>query len=275
MNRSVWDSTVNMCRTNPRRIAAVIALVMFGISTACAASPQRESPWEVSIGAGVTRTPRYEGAEAAELSPVATVGVVWNDLVYLTVPEELGVVLYDEYGVRGSLGIGYDFGRDDHSGALRGLGEIAGAPTVNALLEYELGPLVTALAAKRFLGGSEGLEVSLDIEGSIPLRRRVAGAPTPPAIAPGVSVRWADDNYAAAYFGIDADQSARSGLPRHAVGAGVTSVGGRVAAVYPLGARISANVAFEYSRLIGEVAASPIAGSEHQYLTTVLVWYHL
>ena len=256
------------------RIALSIAAVVVAVTAPLAAEERGESPWEVSVGAGVALSPRYEGSDEMRVSPVPMVRVVWNDRIYLTVPEELGVTLYDNRDIEASIGVGYDFGRDESDDdALRGLGDRDRAPTVNAAIEYGVGPITTGLSAKRYVGGSDGLEVELEIEGRIPLGRRGGRSEPRPAITPGVMIEWGDDDYMDSYFGIDAEQAARSGVERYDAEAGFKSVGGSVAFMYPLGARLFGNVSLEYSRLIGDAADGPIVRDENRYVAALLVMY--
>ncbi len=254
------------------RAVLSIAAVILVTRVPLAAQQHDDSPWELSIGAGVALSPRYEGADDMRVSPVPMVRLVWNDRIYLTIPEELGVTLYNNRNIEANIGIGYDFGRDDDD-ALSGLGDIDRAPTVNFGIEYEVGPITTGLSAKRYVGGSDGVEASLEVGGRIPLGRPADQNGPRPAIAPAVAVSWADDRYMSSYFGVDAEQATRSGLERHDAEAGFKSLGGSIALMYPLSARFFATASFEYSRLIGDAADSPIVRNENQYVTALLVMY--
>ena len=89
----------------------------------------------------------------------------------------------------------------------------------------------------------------------IPLRSR----PGPPAIfSIGPRVTFVDDKYSQSYFGITAEQSARSGMRAYSAKGGLLSAGVGASALVPLGNRISGMVLASYDRMAGDAANSPI-----------------
>ena len=69
----------------------VMAIVAFpGIASA-------GDEWEFEIGAGVGYGSKYEGSDEMEVEFLPVLGITWNDTVFLTTEDGLGVVAYDEY----------------------------------------------------------------------------------------------------------------------------------------------------------------------------------
>jgi MipA family protein len=91
-----------------------------------------------------------------------------------------------------------------------------------------------------------------------------------------VGSTWASDDYMSSYFGIDADDAARSGLDGFNADEGFkdVSLGGGVS--YRLFERVSVSALASYTRLIDDAADSPVvddAGDENQFFAGALVNY--
>ncbi len=244
----------------------VMAIVAFpGIAAA-------GDEWEFEIGGGVGYESKYEGSNEMEVMFLPVLGVTWNDRVYLTTEDGLGVVAYDDYDLTAEVSVNYDWGRDESdSSDLDGLGDIDGAPTLNLSLEYEIGPVSPFVELTRFLGGSDGLEVSFGIETMIPVSALIGEGSASgmaesddedesgPAILAGVSTTWSDDKYMDSYFGINSTQSTRSGLSRFNAKSGFKAVGAELGFVYPVFESWEVRTMIEYTRLVGDAADSPIS----------------
>ena len=88
--------------------------------------------WTVTLGAGAIYGPKYEGSAESSVSPVPFVEINWNDTIFLSPGDGLGVNLYQSKGFVVGTSVGYDGGRQesDSRSELRGLGDIdAGVST--------------------------------------------------------------------------------------------------------------------------------------------------
>ena len=86
----------------------------------------------------------------------------------------------------------------------------------------------------------------------------------------------ADDRYMSTYFGVNAADSARSGLDRYSLGGGVKDVGAAVIAGHNFNDQWGVMGALRYTQLVGDAADSPVVkdeGSEGQVLFGVMVTY--
>lgn len=246
-----------------------------GLAVAIAAFPgiaSAEDEWEFEIGAGVGYGSKYEGSDDMEVEFLPVLGITWNDTVFLTTEDGLGVVAYDDHDFTVAVSLDYDWGRDQSdSSDLRGLGDVDGAPTLNLGLEYEVGPVTPFVELTRHLGGPDGLEVSFGVETMIPLSVLLGEEPAStaaesddedesgPAFLAAISTTWSDDKYMDSYFGINSTQSARSGLSRFNAESGFKTVGAELGFVYPVFESWEIRTMVEYARLIGDAADSPIS----------------
>ena len=83
----------------------------------------------------------------------------------------------------------------------------------------------------------------------------------------GVNGRWINDEHARTFFGLDAQQSARSGLPAHVAEAGISELRAFVQGTYAINQQWIVSAGASVARLQGDAADSPIVkrfGSENQ-----------
>jgi MipA family protein len=78
------------------------------------------------------------------------------------------------------------------------------------------------------------------------------------------SIVWADARYNQSYFGVTAEQSARSGFKAYTAKAGLKSVGLAAGLNYKLSPQWSLNTAVSLSQLTGEAGKSPLVQKKAQ-----------
>ena len=273
-------------------LAALLAVLV------CTRTPGEsdDSRWRFALGAGAIVAPAYQGSDEANVAALPMIEIGWNDRFFFSVPRGLGVHIYRGRSTALSVSVGYDFGRRESSSAdLSGLGDVEGVFTVGAQGEYRLGPLSGYLSAKRFLGGSDGLDVRSGVRAMLPLallggtpvpgRDQPAGgdrsdgggggAPPGPVLLAGVSTDWANVEFMPSYFAVRESQALRSGLPAHEADAGFRSFNAELGIMSPLGERWLVHATFAYSRLLGDAAASPVVRDENQVRIALFTSFRL
>ena len=120
---------------------------------------------------------------------------------------------------------------------------------------------VDAYATRDVTGGHEGYVAGISVTGWTPMPIMLLGI--------NAGVVWGDDSYTNAYFGVDDEDSTRSGLPAFEAGSGARDA--RIAAVglAPISSRIVIGAGVIYSRLLGDAADSPIVkdrGDANQFI---------
>ncbi|WP_436024236.1 MipA/OmpV family protein [Trinickia sp. LjRoot230] len=213
--------------------------------------------WRIRVGPSVSFQPRYDGASRYHVLAGPTLDVRYRDRFFLSTGEGLGVNLLTGPNWRTGVAISYDLGRRaaDDPDHLRGMNNINPAPSVHLFGEYIVSksfPLVMRADVRRSLGGDNGwvgdLGAYMPMPGSSEVFNWFAG-PT---------VTFADSRYMNSWFGVNAAESARSGLRQYHASAGVKSAGFGVAATWMPRKHwlITGNVA--YQQLVGSAADSPI-----------------
>lgn len=231
----------------------------------------------VTLGVGAVYAPEFQGADDYEVNPVPLVSV--RNLNGFNL--DFGGVTYDllQYGSRaegwtfvaGPL-VGIADSRDeDDSDALDGLGDVDFGVDVGAFGRFMYGPVMLNLEVSQEVADGHGGTVVTFRSGTwIPVTERLSLSPT-------ISTTWADDDYTNAFFGVDARQSAASGLDRYDAGAGFKDVGLRLGAGYRLTDNIAIQGSVRYDRLVGDATDSPIVtgpdGSPNQFSTLLGIAY--
>ncbi len=215
-----------------------------------------------------------------EVQAMPYFSIEWNNRVFLSPGDGLGVYIYNDDDLAISTSIGYDGGRDesDDKVNLRGLGDIDGAATANLGIEYDLGFTEPFIDISKHLGGSNGLQIEVGAETMMPLAALLGNQNTTedrhsPAFVFGVSAEWTDGNYTSEYFGVTSAQSTRSGLDEYDSGSGFKSVDAEIGFLYPITQRWSLLTSVEYSQLVGDAADSPIVKDDGQFSTGAFVTY--
>lgn len=262
--------------TTFRTSATLAVLMVVGVH---AANAEDEDSWDVRVGAGALYVPEYEGSDDMTFEALPLLEIEWNDRVFLSTEDGIGVHLYRGDDLRVSTSMGYEFGREESdSSDLRGLGDIDGSVTAAIGVEFEAGPVTPFLELTRHVSGTEGTVLELGVETSVPLAgafgdRADSDETRAPELMIGASAEWADDGFMSGMFGIGALQSERSGIPRYSAQAGFKSVGIEVGFVYPIGDRWSVMTVAEYSRLMGDASDSPIVKDVNQFSGGLFVVY--
>ena len=269
------------CKLYPLATLAVLALVPQ--KTYAQDSVWDADKWEISVGGGAGYGPKYEGSDEMEFDAFPYISIEWNELVFLSPGDGLGIDFYRGGDLEASASIGYDSGREegDDRKNLNGLGDVDDAVTANLSVEYELGPVESFIGISRNMGGTDGLQVEIGVEGIIPLALLTGrggfdgldsedddddyDGPHGPAIMLGLFAEWVDDNHAEGYFGVNAAQSARSGLVQYTAESGFKSVGAEVGLLYPITDSWSVVTLAEYSQLVGDAADSPVVKDKNQF----------
>jgi outer membrane scaffolding protein for murein synthesis (MipA/OmpV family) len=241
--------------------AAAISLVAATVAYAQPSSlpgPPAGAPqgWSVSAGAGGLVSPAFRGASSYLVRPIPALIVRHGDDFALSGLEASYTPLRSGPWSAGAQAR-FRFGQDekDNRVDLQGLGDVDFAAEVGGFVRYGQGPLsLKASFAHDVAGGHGGQVGTLGAIYSLPLQRTRSG---PVLLSAGPSVTWASGKFNRAYYGVDAGQSARSGLARYRPGSGLESAGLSANLIAPLTSRITLVAVGGYDRLLDRAADSP------------------
>ncbi|MDW9624417.1 MipA/OmpV family protein [Sinorhizobium meliloti] len=221
--------------------------------------------WKVTAGFGAVYLPEYEGSDEYEVQPFPLVSAQFGDRVFLDT-DGLKVDLWKQSGFRFAITGGADLGRkEDDSYYLRGLGDIDPGGVVGGLVSFETGPFEFYAALDKTIGGSEGLTGTVGTKASYQYERFIFSA--------DLSGTWADDKHMESYFGINAAQSARSGLAEYEAGAGFKRVDIKGTITYLWTEHWMVTGAAGAGFLLGDAKDSPIVKEDVQPFAMLGVGY--
>lgn len=227
---------------------------------------QKLRDWEVVIGAGVIYRPKYEGSGEMEISPVPFVSATFFDRLTID-PTGIGLKVYERGPFELDVNVGYDLGRsEDDSDDLRGLGNIDAAATIGGKASINYGPATFFVSIDKMVGGSDGLVGKAGLELMQPVTETII-------LGAGVSATYADKNHMEAYYGIDADQAARSGYSTYEAGAGMKSIDLSVSATYLINDNWTLRGEQKLGIIIGDAADSPIVKQNLQPSSLLILGY--
>jgi MipA family protein len=249
-------------------------------SSAVHARPaESASDWKFEVGAATVYSPNYVGDDDYLLKALPYLSAEYKDKFFANPIEGIGYNIINENGWRvgpivklawereqdgdSSFAIGGDDTRD-----LIGLGDVDTTVELGAFAEYTQSNLRYAVELRQGVNGHEGLIG----EASISYFDRLSDI----FFTVGPRVRFGSADYLNAYWGINASQSASSGLSSYDASGGLISYGIGAFASKPLSDTLSLGVFASYDRLSPEVADSPLVrerGSANQFMAGASLTY--
>lgn len=228
----------------------------------------------VTVGIAPVFSPAWQGSSDATLSIFPDLRLNYGDVLFASIPDGLGWNAIKIDGWRAGPLVKLRFGRGEEDGgspflvaggsnALLGMGNISATAEVGGFAEKRFGRQREWRARaelRRGFGGHEGVL----LDGSLSRQVRVAGA----IINFGPRVTAASQDFMQAYFGIDAGQSARTGLARYNAKGGILSYGMGGTVIRPLTPRSALTLFTSLENLGEEPGNSPLVeerGRRAQY----------
>lgn len=221
--------------------------------------------WTVSIGGGGAFTPRFPGAKDLELKPwpLFDIRKFGTDPAFETPDQSTGFALIKEGGLRLGPAITLESGRDEED-AIAGIGDVKLTVEAGAFAEaYISESLRLRGEVRKGFGGHKGLvsDVGADF---------IIGKTSEPfQFSVGPRVRLADSKYMRAFYGVNSEQAALTGLAPHDPKGGVYAAGAVATANYRINSVWGVEGYGRYDRLMGDAADSPLVrsavGSRNQF----------
>lgn len=205
------------------------------------------------IGLGAEVEPDWLGSKDMETSP----WVIFRN-VDLTRPGQAATADGSADGLRVLPTLNWRGGREaDDSDALTGLDDIDGTVEAGVKFRYTRGPATAQLIVRKGFGGHDGLV------GSVGGKYRTAPNDRL-TLWPGIEAKFGDDSFTQTYFGVTADESARSGYAAYSPQGGIYAAGFSLEGRYAVTDSLAVVGEVEYSKLVGDAADSPFVEDTSQ-----------
>jgi outer membrane protein len=231
--------------------------------------------WRYAVGGGVVSMPTFPGARDTKVEGLPIFSVGYGRWFFGANPDagslvSLGAYLYHDAHWRAGVAVTYDFiepRQESDDSHLRGLGDVKRTTHFDAFGVFTYDWFTARSSVLTDIGDNQrGTTVTLDTMGRY--------SPTEQwTLSAGPGVTWGSDQYNTTYFGVNAEQSVRSGLPPYSLGSGVNEVRFSVGAAYHptphwnIGADITA------AWIENSSGDSPIVQKKNQMTYGLLVTY--
>jgi outer membrane scaffolding protein for murein synthesis (MipA/OmpV family) len=264
------------------RLAAVAAFACASPAFAQIATPEtnldtlprfgQAQDWRVTVGAAGIVQPAWRGAAQSRIDGTPDIDVRWRNRAFASLRNGAGLNAIDSGGWRAGPYLAFDPGRKERRSArLKGLGDVDAALAAGAFVERTWRFARASANVRRGLGGRAATVADIGGDAKFRLSERVA-------LSAGPRLRFADAAYMRAFYGVDAGQSTRSGLPAFAAGGGLESAGLAGAIVVRPQPDVTVTLFASQTRLFGDAAASPLVrlrGAQDQTVAGIAIGYRL
>ncbi|MFT6212560.1 MAG: outer membrane protein [Alphaproteobacteria bacterium] len=247
--------------------------------------------WHLSVGAGALYTPAFTGSDQYQLSTVPSIRVRYGNAFFASVEQGIGYNAIRKNGWKiGPIGR-YQFSRREGDGgnpfrisgdnitALDGLGDVDGTFELGGFAAYSQREFSLRAEVRQGLNGHEGMIGDFNANLNVPIFNVPFNQTQRPTIlAFGPRATMVDSNYNQAYFGVNAVQSANSGLRQYNAKAGLLSYGLGATLIIPITDRVTSTIFTGYDRLTGDAGDAPLVqnrGSQNQAVAGAFLSYAL
>ncbi|MHA3790588.1 MipA/OmpV family protein [Rhizorhabdus wittichii] len=233
-------------------VISSLALGLAAIPGKASAQSAEKAPWQadhITIGAGATVIPTFEGSDSTRVMPLPAIDIrqgifIANLLngVGVDVPVSDSVSL----GAGAVFVLGYR-----HKDVPDGIDKISNAAGIRGHATIRKWGFIGSLGVTKILGGTKGTTADVLVSYPIRLDDRLT-------VAPALGTSWADSKYNDRYFGISEAEAMRSGLPTFHMGSGFKDVVFSLNANYRLSPRWNLTAGASAIRLVGDALDSPL-----------------
>lgn len=234
--------------------------------------PAKAQDFKGTIGVGGISGPTFSGSDETAEGFGLDVDLEWRETYFLN-QRGAGAYVYQpdgEDGLRLGFALGYDFASRsvDDDDRLAGLTEVEAGAVFTSFVEYEFGIADFELEVSQGLGdtGHQGLTAKAAVEFTAPIGQQAFVSLSP-------FVKWGDDTYTNALYGVSSADSLSSGFAEYEAGSGIESYGLALSAGYQFTETVGVFGSVDYSVLAGDAADSPIVFQEDQTSVAVGVFY--
>jgi outer membrane protein len=229
--------------------------------------------WYLKVGATGMVAPDFEGGKdyLFSASPIISLGKIGPEARYTSRNDAISFSLYDTGAVRAGVAGKLIFGRDGNDAdELKGLDPVRFGGELGAFAElYPTDWLRVRGEVRHGIRSHNGIVADVSADAFYDVTDTVR-------ISAGPRVSFASSDYFDAYYGVNADEAAASGLSEYDPSGGIKSAGIGGAIDWKVTDRMTANVFGEYVRLLGSAEDSSLVrerGSKDQFMVGVSATY--
>jgi outer membrane scaffolding protein for murein synthesis (MipA/OmpV family) len=229
--------------------------------------------WALKVGATGMVAPDFDGSKdyMFSASPIISLGKAGPEARFTSRNDGISISLFDTGAFRAGINGEFIMGRDDgDSDDLIGIDPVRFGGELGGFAEvYPTDWLRVRGEVRQGIRSHDGIVAELSADAFMDVMPAVR-------VSAGPRMKVASADYFDAYYGIDATESAASGLTQYSPGGGLDSVGVGGAIDWKATDKITTSLFGEYARLLGPAADSSLVqerGSENQFTVGVSASY--
>ena len=239
-----------------------ILLALFSLTAATAHAADDD---HLVLGLGAAIAPRYDGADEYRVRPFPVVDAQYGRF-FARSGDGLGLNVWQSPQLTIGAGVNMMEGYRK-SDVPEGIGKLSDALGARLFVSTYAGGAVFTLSVTQAITKSErGLIANARVAYPYSVSERFK-------VIPSISVNWANARYMNSYFGISAQQAARSGLSEYKPSSGFKDISLRIGFNYELTKTWSITGAAGIRRLMGDAADSPLVKRKSQAIGAIGVAY--
>lgn len=229
--------------------------------------------WYLKLGAAGFAAPRYDGAKKYlfQVTPMISLGKAGSTVRFSSRNDNPAFALIDNgrfrAGATGKLVMPRD---EDDSNDLKGLTPVKMGGELGVFAEaYPTDWLRVRGEVRHGIRSHDGIVADIAADAFVDVRPDVR-------ISAGPRMTLASNDYADTYYGVNASESAKSGLTAYDPDGGIQSVGVGAAITWQVNEKIETSAFAEYKRLVGDAAKSSLVkerGDKDQFLIGLSATY--
>lgn len=229
----------------------LICLFLLLNSWQCVAQETKQ-PLHLSLGVGGIHAPKFTGSDNYETRVIPVIFLQYGRFS-LSGNTGISYDIVQNDTFKAGLSIGYLRGRDESDADyLNGMGSINGGADLGAYLRKDYGQWYVKANIKRdFSHDIGGITSSISAGKMYQPAKRFS-------LDTAITLRWINDDYAMAFFGVTEQQSNASGLPVTMLSSGLESTILSFTGLYYFNQRWALTSRLSISQLIGDAKVSPI-----------------
>ncbi len=228
---------------------ACFALIFFSHTSI---AEEEETNPVIALGLGGVYAPEFSGAEDYEMRAFPVVYIEYDRFTFGGI-NGLSYDIFQDDTINAGVSLGYFRGRDESDALyLQGLGDLESSANLGIYAKKTFGPFSISANIKRDFSEDVGGITGVLLAGFFQKLTPRLGLST------NLYVRWINDDYAQAVFGVSEWQALSSHLPITKSDAGVESGTLSLTALYAINSRWSLTSSVSATRFIGDAKASPI-----------------
>ncbi|AQT41999.1 outer membrane protein [Bartonella apihabitans] len=242
-------------------------------STAPAKKHFYSGNWSLTLGASVYEAPKFEGDDTYDIAvdPIFSIGKRGGDDRFSSRNDNMSFALLEKSLIRlGVVGKILQERDSDTSGDLKGLKRVKWGGEIGGFAEiYPLDWLRARAEVRKGIRSHNGVtsDIAVDVYKNLTPSVQVSGGPR---------AFYATQDYFKTYYGVDAEESLRSGLKEFHPDSGWGSFGAGGAITWKATNKITTSVFGEYKRLTGDAGDSSLVfqrGDKNQFTMGISASY--